>query len=187
MTRRVVVAIALAVASISLAGCGGTSSNDAGPSAHHMLAHAHRGAISMSQGWVAATTGLMPGKGMGSATGGMSMGTARVSVAYAVITNDAGSTDQLIAVTTRAARHSVLHRETTTSGGSSGTMERVTSLTIPAGATLRLQPGGYHVMLMGLRHPLRPGEHIALTWKFRSGVTITTSFPVINRENRPAN
>jgi copper(I)-binding protein len=37
-------------------------------------------------------------------------------------------------------------------------------LELPAGTTVELKPGGYHVMLMGLRHQLKEGETVPLTF-----------------------
>ena len=39
-------------------------------------------------------------------------------------------------------------------------------LEIPAGQTAELAPGGYHLMLMGLKRPITQGERIPLTLKF---------------------
>jgi copper(I)-binding protein len=36
-------------------------------------------------------------------------------------------------------------------------------LELPAGKPVQLKPGGYHVMLMGLKQPLKDGEQIAVT------------------------
>ena len=37
-------------------------------------------------------------------------------------------------------------------------MEQQEELVIEAGATVRLAPGGLHLMMMGPRQPTRPGE-----------------------------
>lgn len=42
-------------------------------------------------------------------------------------------------------------------------MREVERLPLPAGKTVHLAPGGYHIMLMDLRAPLRQGEKIPLT------------------------
>lgn len=42
-------------------------------------------------------------------------------------------------------------------------MRAVTRLELPAGKTVQLAPGGYHVMLMKLKQPLKKGESIPLT------------------------
>ena len=40
---------------------------------------------------------------------------------------------------------------------------------LPAGKTQKLEPGGYHVMLMDLKQPLTVGKTFPLTLKFKDG------------------
>lgn len=42
-------------------------------------------------------------------------------------------------------------------------MRAVTRLELPAGQTVKLAPGGYHVMLMDLKQALKPGEFVPLS------------------------
>jgi periplasmic copper chaperone A len=39
-------------------------------------------------------------------------------------------------------------------------------LALPAGRTVELKPGGYHLMLMELKQPLKPGSTVPLTLVF---------------------
>jgi len=41
-------------------------------------------------------------------------------------------------------------------------MRGVDALPLPAGKTVKLEPAGYHLMLMGLQHPLRPGDNVSI-------------------------
>lgn len=43
------------------------------------------------------------------------------------------------------------------------TMAAVPALDLPAGKAVELKPGGYHVMLMALKQPLKAGEKVAVT------------------------
>lgn len=45
-------------------------------------------------------------------------------------------------------------------------MRAVAGLELPAGKTVELKPGGYHVMLMDLKRPLREGESVPVTLTF---------------------
>ena len=47
-------------------------------------------------------------------------------------------------------------------------MRAVDKLPLPAGKPVDLKPGGYHVMLMDLKQPLKAGETIALTLVFEA-------------------
>ena len=45
-------------------------------------------------------------------------------------------------------------------------MQRVAGLTIPAHGSVTLAPGGYHLMAIGLRRDLHPGERFPLRLHF---------------------
>ncbi|MGH8666248.1 MAG: copper chaperone PCu(A)C [Burkholderiales bacterium] len=42
-------------------------------------------------------------------------------------------------------------------------MRPVASVTLPAGKTVEFRPGGYHIMLLGLKGPLKEGQSVPLT------------------------
>jgi copper(I)-binding protein len=48
-------------------------------------------------------------------------------------------------------------------------MRAVAGIDLPAGRTVELKPGGFHVMLMDLRQPLQPGDTVPVTLVFDSG------------------
>jgi len=48
-------------------------------------------------------------------------------------------------------------------------------LTVAPGATVSLAPGGLHIMLSMLAHPLRPGERVPLTLLLAGGGTLEVS------------
>ena len=52
-------------------------------------------------------------------------------------------------------------------------MRPVTFVECPPGATLRSEPGGLHVMLLGLRRPLTAGLTFPLSMSFRDGGNLT--------------
>ena len=45
-------------------------------------------------------------------------------------------------------------------------MFQVDGIDVPAGKTVKLAPGGYHVMLMGLKQQMKPGERVPLKLTF---------------------
>ena len=51
-------------------------------------------------------------------------------------------------------------------------MQRLTSLPLPAGKTISLKPGGYHVMLMNLKEPLPVDSHVQLTLLFEDAAGV---------------
>lgn len=90
------------------------------------------------------------------------------SAAYATIANRGSATDRLVGVDTASGSAS-LH-ETTFEGGVARMSPLQDGLEIPAGGSVRLEPGAAHVMLMGLDRPLTAGRSVSMTLTFeRSG------------------
>ena len=57
-------------------------------------------------------------------------------------------------------------------------LEQIEALMVPAGSHVKLQPGGYHVMLMNLKEPLVVGEVHSMTLVFSDGTTLDVEVPV---------
>lgn len=59
--------------------------------------------------------------------------------------------------------------------GEAMTMRPVDGIDIPAGETVRLEPGGYHIMLIDLAKPLTSGDTFELTLTFeKAGEQVVT-------------
>jgi copper(I)-binding protein len=58
-------------------------------------------------------------------------------------------------------------------------MQHVPALTIPAGGTVRLGPGSYHVMLTGLSAPLEVGQTVPVALLFAHGGIARFAAPVL--------
>lgn len=54
-------------------------------------------------------------------------------------------------------------------------MRAVPGLNLPAGKVTELKPGGYHVMLMDLKQPLKAGEMVPLTLVFEDAAKLRSS------------
>lgn len=59
---------------------------------------------------------------------------------------------------------------------SNGGMEHVMALDVAPGETLTFAPGGYHLMCMNSK--LKPGASVPVTFTFRQGAKLATSFAV---------
>ncbi|MCE1249938.1 MAG: copper chaperone PCu(A)C [Comamonadaceae bacterium] len=57
-------------------------------------------------------------------------------------------------------------------------MRAIPALELPAGQTVELRPGGYHVMLMDLKAPLAAGSEVPLTLVLRNAQGVETSVPL---------
>lgn len=83
---------------------------------------------------------------------------------FLAIRNEGNQDDVLIGVTSDFARRNELHTHLHQNGRMM--MRPVERIEIPAGATVKLEPGGDHIMLMGLDGPLKAGERRNLTLVF---------------------
>jgi copper(I)-binding protein len=57
-------------------------------------------------------------------------------------------------------------------------MREVEKIDLPAGEVIKLQPGGLHVMLIGLKQQLVPDEKVPLTLTFEDGSSLQLDVPV---------
>ena len=84
------------------------------------------------------------------------------SAAYLSITNHGGAADRLLAVESSLARKTELHTMDVTNGVMK--MRQIDGgIAIPAGKTIQLAPGGFHVMLIGLKVPLNADKNYQVT------------------------
>lgn len=95
-----------------------------------------------------------------------------VGAAYFTVVNSGDTADELTGVTSDIAAKTMMHRST------GQTMEMIGSVPVPARGRLVFGPGGYHVMLEKPARPLRPGDHVTLTLRFRRSAPITVRAPV---------
>lgn len=93
--------------------------------------------------------------------------------AYMELTAD--SDDRLVAarVGSSVAARAELHETAMDPDSGEMAMNEVDGIDLPAGQTVTLEPGGYHVMLLDLTEPLEPGNTIELTLVFeRAGEVV---------------
>lgn len=110
--------------------------------------------------------------------------TAKTGAAYMTISSPDGDTLTGVSVPSSIAGMAQLHETTGTMDSSSESMDsgddsmssssssktmgmkEVSEIKIPAGGSVTLKPGGYHVMLIDLVKPLEVGQEIELTLTF---------------------
>ncbi|GAB4574095.1 MAG: hypothetical protein Kow0077_18920 [Anaerolineae bacterium] len=118
--------------------------------------------------------------GMNSDSEAMDMaGSPAVSAAYLTLTNSGGAADRLVGAETDAATVVEIH----TVEMDNGVMRMrpvADGIEVPAGGSISLEPGGYHLMLIDLTRDLVAGETIALTLHFASGKTLQVEAEVRN-------
>ncbi|MEM1380944.1 MAG: copper chaperone PCu(A)C [Pseudomonadota bacterium] len=99
---------------------------------------------------------------------------ARMSAAYLTVTRD--TDDRLVSASVEGVSVTELHTVLDDEGVRR--MRKVEGYDVKAGEPLVLQPGGNHLMLIGLYQPLQAGEERSVTLVFESGATETVSLPV---------
>jgi copper(I)-binding protein len=86
------------------------------------------------------------------------------SAAYMILDNKGSNPDRLIQARSDVAEAVELHK--TEMQGEVMTMQQVEAIDVPAGGQVELKPGGLHIMLIGLKKDLTPGEVIDLVLVF---------------------
>jgi copper(I)-binding protein len=106
---------------------------------------AQTGALEVNHAWTRAT----PGKS---------------DIGAAYLTIESPTADRLVAASTPAAKEAQLHTMTMT--GMVMKMRPISGVDIPAHKPVMLAPGGMHIMLIGLKSPLKAGQSFPLTLTF---------------------
>ncbi|NII11680.1 copper chaperone PCu(A)C [Oleiagrimonas sp. C23AA] len=118
--------------------------------------------VSVSHAWIRVLPGALPGGG------------------YATVHNHGEQAVQLVGADSPAYGHIMLHKSTTEGGVSR--MAAVKAITVPAHGQVAFAPGGYHLMMMQAKTPVKPGQSVPVTLHFASGATLKVPFKA-----RPAN
>ena len=101
----------------------------------------------------------------------------RPGALYFAVHNAGPEADTLVAIATPSAAHAMVHGQQASGGAT--VMTPLAALAIPAGATVRLAPGGLHVMLEQRRDTLAPGDSLRVTLTFRRAGTVPLAAPVV--------
>lgn len=150
-------------ASVGLASCGGSGDSTGtttGDTASNSTLAVSEGSVVVNRQWARASA----------------MGTT-MGAAYMDITATGG--DELVEASVDASVAMMTELHEVVMADNQMKMQQVDKISLPAGETVALKPGGYHVMFMGLAAPLTEGSSIALTLTFATAGTITIDVPVL--------
>lgn len=143
------------------------SSAPASPSPRQDLAEKRAGDLVLESGWVRQP----PTKDM--------------TAAYFVLRNTGDRADQLTGLSSPGVAKVMLH-ETVQTGEGAEKMSKVRlPYRLPPGGRLRLEPGGHHLMLVGLDERYRPGQQVTVTLRFEHAGKLTANLPVLARTDEP--
>ena len=115
-------------------------------------------AVAIEQPWARATTA-----------------SAKVGGAFMTLKGGAAA-DRLMSASSPVAGTAEVHQTVNDKGVMK--MQPVAELPIEAGKAVELKPGGYHIMLMDLKRPLKAGETFPLTLHFAKAGDITANVVV---------
>ena len=118
--------------------------------------------IRASNGWLRVLPGDLPAGG------------------YVSFENVSDRAVSIVGATSPDYASAMIHRSST--DGGMGRMEMVASVPLPPKGKVAFSPGGYHVMLMDSKHPVKPGDTIAVTFELSDGGTLPVTLLA-----RPAN
>src|SRR6202012_3388054 len=102
---------------------------------------------------------------------------AKIGSGYLTIENKGGVADRLVSVSADVAGKTEVHEMAMKDGVM--TMRPLDNgLTIDPGKTVKLAPGGYHLMMFDLKSPLKQGDTLPLTLKFEKAGKVQLSLDV---------
>jgi periplasmic copper chaperone A len=102
---------------------------------------------------------------------------ATVGAGYMKITNTGAEPDRLVGGSVAFAQRFEVHSMTMEQGVMK-MREVKDGLEIKPGETVELKPGGYHVMFVDLKEPLKEGARVKVTLNFAKAGTIEVEYPV---------
>ena len=126
--------------------------------------------IQVEDAWARQAPMMPSGGQMG---GHMAGGTGAV---YVTLRNAGAAPDALVGASSAAAEHVELHE--TIQDGQVMRMRPLAKLALPSGGVLAMKPGGYHIMLLNLKHALQAGEKVSVTLTFEHAAPLTLDVPI---------
>ncbi len=109
----------------------------------------------------------------------MAATTGQTTGGFLTIRNTGQTSDRLLSASCSAAMMTQVHE--TVMDGDVMTMREVEAIEIPAGETVELKHGGYHIMLMDLKQDVKAGEMTSCTLKFENAGEVTVDLKVMSR------
>lgn len=98
------------------------------------------------------------------------------SASFLTLVNTSDTDHSVKAAASPVAATVELHTHTNNNGVME--MRQVPQIDVPAKGRTELKPGGFHIMLIGLKQDMKAGEKAALTLTFEDGSTTTVDAPI---------
>ena len=95
---------------------------------------------------------------------------------YFLLQNRSAFADELTGVSTNVAEAAEIHESRT--AGDVMQMRQLQGISVHGKESIEFGPGGYHIMLVGLKQELKPGDEIQLTLHFKNQEDLSVNVPV---------
>jgi copper(I)-binding protein len=105
-----------------------------------------------------------------------SIGTSRPGAAYLMVSNKGSAGDRLLRIDSPVAQRAEVHESVMREGVMK--MRPAGQIEISPGASVMLEPGGFHVMLLSLQEELVEGESFPLTLTFERAGSVTVDVAI---------
>jgi copper(I)-binding protein len=99
---------------------------------------------------------------------------------YMIIKNIGAINDRLVNVQADFAEQVMLHQSSVDSNGVAS-MNMLTAIDVPAGQTVELKPGGFHLVFEGLKPGLKAGDTVTLLLQFERAGAISVPAQLTNQ------
>lgn len=100
----------------------------------------------------------------------------KIAAGYLTVHNKSAAPERLVGGASPAAERVETHVHI--KDGNILRMREVKGYDVPAQGSLELKPGGAHLMLIGVKQPLKEGDSVPVTLRFERAGEITVNFPV---------
>ncbi len=101
-----------------------------------------------------------------------------MTAAFMSLVNPGDANVSLVGASTSVAMMCQVHEMVKGADGKAVMQEAKGGVAVPAGSHLHLTPGGYHIMVMGLKQKLPVGSEVTLELRFSNGTSKTVVAPV---------
>lgn len=105
--------------------------------------------------------------------------TAQTAAIYLVLMNHGSAGDTVTKLETPVAAHAMMHQSVEEDGVMK--MREVGAFELKAGDMIAFAPGGYHIMLTGLKAPLKTGDSFPLTLTFAGAGDVKVDVTVVEK------
>lgn len=127
----------------------------------------HAGTLDIGHPWTRSTVAGQPAGG-----------------GFLTVRNTGPAADRLVGAASPAAAEVQMH--TMSMEGDVMRMRQVDGIDLPAGQTVALEPGHLHLMLIGLKAPLKAGDMVPLTLRFEKAGEVPVQLKVESAGAAPA-